>query len=78
EDGTLILIDGLSQISGEEQLEFATYGTKGTLMLKNWRDLFVGASGQPLKSVEPDGIELVSLVDEFVAAVTGQEDVVLY
>ncbi|MCD8508529.1 MAG: Gfo/Idh/MocA family oxidoreductase [Bacillus sp. (in: Bacteria)] len=42
EDGTEVLIDGLSNISGEESLEFAVYGMEGTLKVRNWRQLLAG------------------------------------
>ncbi|MDG5788589.1 Gfo/Idh/MocA family oxidoreductase [Evansella sp. AB-P1] len=73
ENGTIILIDGISDIAGEEELIFATYGTKGTLQVKNWRDLLGGEKGDPLMKIKPNTLERSSMIDEFVRAVQGHD-----
>lgn len=73
EDGTEILIDGLSNIGGEEALEFAVYGTEGTLKVRNWRQLLAGKNGQELREVITDGVKVNTLVDEFLKGMKGSE-----
>ncbi len=72
EDGTSILIDGLSNIGGEEQLEFAAYGTEGTIMLKNWRQLLGAKSGNALEELEILTGNGHNLITEFVKAIQGE------
>lgn len=71
-DGAEVLIDGLSNIAGEEQLEFGVYGTEGTLMIRNWRELFAGKNGGALKPVNGEDTENKDLIGEFVKAVQGE------
>jgi predicted dehydrogenase len=73
ENGTSILIDGLSNIGGEEQLEFAAYGTEGTVMLRNWRQLLVAKTGEPLEELAVTEGNGRNLISEFVKAVRGEE-----
>ncbi|MFA9559144.1 Gfo/Idh/MocA family protein [Evansella sp. AB-rgal1] len=73
EDGTVILVDGISNISGEEHLEFAAYGTNSTLKLINWRDLVGGENGKSLTSLDDLNIVPKSLIDEFVNSIQGYD-----
>jgi predicted dehydrogenase len=72
-NGVSVLIDGLSNIGGEEQLEFAAYGTKGTIMLRNWRQLLVAKSGEEFTEVAVTERSNLDLISEFVKAVHGQQ-----
>ncbi|MDQ0254865.1 putative dehydrogenase [Evansella vedderi] len=72
EDGTPILIDGLSNIGGEEQLEFAIYGTNGTMMIRSWRKLFVAKNGEDLQEIQLEAIEGNQLIDEFIKGIKGE------
>ncbi|RXJ02032.1 gfo/Idh/MocA family oxidoreductase [Anaerobacillus alkaliphilus] len=73
ENGTSVLIDGLSNIGGEEQLEFAAYGTDGTIMLRNWRQLLAAKSGEALQELEISFGNGNNLISEFVKAIHGEK-----
>lgn len=73
EDGTPVLIDGLSQIAGEENLEFAAYGTEGTVLLKNWRTLFAGKNSESLTEIATDDVVPPQLMSELVKAIRGEK-----
>lgn len=45
-DGTPILIDGLSDVPEEENVELIAYGSQGKLSIKNWRELIGSKSGE--------------------------------
>jgi hypothetical protein len=68
EDGTPVLIDGLSQIAGEEEIKFTAYGSKGTLSLVNWANLEGGKIGEPIREIEADQSLADSLIDHLVKA----------
>lgn len=72
ENGVSILIDGLSNVGGEEHLEFAAYGTEATLMLRNWRELLGARNGEPLEELTTSEDSPINLVTEFVKAVSGE------
>lgn len=73
ENGISVLIDGLSNIGGEEQLEFAAYGTDGTIVLKNWRQLVGAKTGNDLEELTVTEGSGRSLISEFVKAIHGDE-----
>ncbi|GAA0350288.1 Gfo/Idh/MocA family protein [Bacillus horti] len=68
-DGTPVMIDGLSDISGDELIEFAAYGSEGTIMLRNWRSLWLGKNGQPLEEVTVDSESATRMMKEIAKAV---------
>lgn len=72
-DGTIVFIDGISNIGGDEHLEFAVYGTEGTLKLLNWRQLLVGKNGEALEEVVDFELQPKNLITEFVHALHGEE-----
>lgn len=72
-DGTPILIDGLSGISGEEYLGFTIYGSKGVLSLENWGELRGGKNGEALKEIAVTDQTPNNLINELVKAVQGQD-----
>lgn len=76
ENGTTILVDGLSNIGGEEHLEFAAYGSAGTVMIRNWRQLLVAKTGENLQEIEADVFNGANLISEFVKAVNGEKAVI--
>ncbi|WNF38536.1 Gfo/Idh/MocA family oxidoreductase [Bacillaceae bacterium IKA-2] len=78
ENGISILIDGLSNIGGEEQIEFAAYGTEGTIMLRNWRQLLAAKSGAELEEIPVINGNGKNLISEFSKAIHGQEAAELY
>ncbi|MBP0724961.1 Gfo/Idh/MocA family oxidoreductase [Bacillus sp. RG28] len=73
EDGTPIVIDGLSGIAGKEEIKFTAYGTEGTLSLLNWADLEGGKVGEPIQTIEADPSLSYSLVDHLVRAIKGED-----
>ncbi|MCM3006491.1 Gfo/Idh/MocA family protein [Priestia koreensis] len=73
EDGTPLIVDGLSHIAGEEEIRFTAYGTEGTLSLLNWADLEGGKIGSPITMIEPNEELTSSLADHLVAAIEGKE-----
>lgn len=76
-DGTPVMIDGLSQIAGEEEIAFTAYGTEGTLSLLNWGELKGGKLGETIAPLEADGSLADSLIDNLVKAIKGEEAVVI-
>lgn len=72
EDGTPILIDGLSQIAGNEEIRFTAYGTDGTLSLLNWSELEGGKLGEPVQRIEANSFLENSLLNELVKAMKGE------
>lgn len=73
DDGTPILIDGLSGISGEEYIGFTVYGSEGVLSLENWGQLRGGKNQAVMKEISFAGQTPRSLIDELVKAINGQE-----
>jgi predicted dehydrogenase len=73
EDGTPILIEGLSQIAGKEYIGFTAYGSEGILSLENWGQLRGGKNGEELRAVLFEDTESKRLIDELVNAVNGEE-----
>lgn len=73
EDGTPVLVDGLSQIAGAENIEFAAYGTEGTVLLRNWRQLQAGKKGESLSDIATDDVIPNQMLPEIVKAVQGKE-----
>ena len=71
EDGTPILIEGLSQISGNEYIGFTAYGSDGVLTLDNWGELKGGKNGEPLKEIPMESVPQISLINELVKALKG-------
>lgn len=72
-NGISILVDGLSNIGGEEHLEFAAYGTEGTVMLRNWRQLLGAKTGKALEELPVRDGNGKNLISEFAKAVHGEE-----
>ncbi|WP_088043661.1 Gfo/Idh/MocA family protein [Bacillus sp. EAC] len=77
EDGTPILIDGLSQIAGQEEIKFTAYGSEGTLSLLNWAELEGGKLGEPIQRIESDSTLADSLIDNLVKAIKGDEATII-
>lgn len=73
EEGTPILMDGLSQITGKEEIAFTVYGTEGTLSLLNWSELEGGKIGEPIIALEKNDMLTGSLIDELVKAIKGKQ-----
>jgi predicted dehydrogenase len=74
ENGTPILVDGLSQIAGEEHLELTVYGSKGILSLQNWRELKGGKLGETVQELHTEDIEPPDgLIANLVLAIEGQK-----
>jgi predicted dehydrogenase len=76
-DGTPVLIDGMSQIAGKEEIAFTAYGDKGTLSLLNWGQLEGGKLGEEISSLNLDESLTDSLVDNLVKAIKGEEATII-
>lgn len=73
EDGTPVLLEGLSEIAGNEYIGFTVYGSEGTLSLENWGQLRGGKLGEELKDISYEDIMPNRLIDQLVKAVNGHE-----
>ncbi len=73
EDGTPILINGMSQIAGTERIAYTAYGTDGTLSLVDWGKLEGGKLGEEILPIEMEKEETTTLIDHLVAAIAGKE-----
>jgi predicted dehydrogenase len=76
-DGTPVLIDGMSQIAGKEEIAFTAYGDQGTLSLLNWGQLAGGKLGEEICFLEADDSLTDSLVDNLVKAIKGEEATII-
>jgi predicted dehydrogenase len=72
EDGTPVLIEGLSQISGNEYIGFTAYGSDGVLTLDNWGELKGGKNGEELEEIPMESVPQISLINELVEALKGK------
>jgi predicted dehydrogenase len=73
DDGTPILVDGLSQIAGEEHLALTIYGTEGTLSLENWRQLKGAKLGETLNEISVEDVTPpAGLIENLIQAVQGK------
>jgi predicted dehydrogenase len=72
-DGTPILFSGLSQIPGEERVEFHAYGTEGKLSLLNWGTLVGASIGESATSIEPTLGKAPDLIGNLVQAIRGHD-----
>lgn len=72
EDGTPVLIDGLSQVAGLEEIKFTAYGSEGTLSLLNWASLEGGKIGEPIQKIAEDVAFGDSLINNVVKALKGE------
>ncbi|WP_223587614.1 Gfo/Idh/MocA family protein [Neobacillus bataviensis] len=73
EDGTPVLIEGLSQIAGKEHIGYTAYGSEGILSLENWGELKGGKNGEELNVISFDETKPNRLIDELVKAANGQK-----
>lgn len=74
DDGTPILLDGLSQIAGEEHLALTIYGTEGTISLENWRELKGAKLGETMKEISIEDVTPpLGLIENLIQAVQGNE-----
>jgi predicted dehydrogenase len=76
-DGTPVLIDGMSQIAGKEEIAFTAYGSEGTLSLLNWGQLEGGKLGEDIVPLEADHTLADSLIDHLVKAVKDEEATII-
>ena len=73
EDGTPVLLNGLSGIGQKEHISFKVYGDKGTVDLINWSILSISEGDSAPAIVPLERIEEVDLVGELVKAINGEE-----
>lgn len=73
EDGTPVLLNGLSGIGQKEHISFKVYGDKGTVDLINWSVLSISEGDSQPAIVPLERIEEIDLVGELVKAINGEE-----
>lgn len=73
-DGTPLIINGISQIAGEEKIAYTAYGTEGTLSLLNWSKLEGGKLGEEIKPIENEVDETSTLITNLVNALSGEDN----
>ncbi|WP_079505614.1 Gfo/Idh/MocA family protein [Mesobacillus jeotgali] len=76
-DGTPVLIDGMSQIAGKEEIAFTAFGNQGTLSLLNWAQLEGGKLGEDILPLHADDSLTDSLVDHLVKAIKGEDSIII-
>ncbi|MBD8071483.1 Gfo/Idh/MocA family protein [Bacillus sp. PS06] len=72
EDNIPFIINGLSDIAGDERISFTAYGTEGTLSLLNWSALEGGKLGESIQPIEATE-ESKSLLSNVVQALNGEK-----
>ncbi|RSD26608.1 Gfo/Idh/MocA family protein [Mesobacillus subterraneus] len=77
EDGTPVLIDGMSQVAGKEEIAFTAFGDEGTLSLLNWAQLEGGKVGEEVQPLEADTSLTDSLIENLVKAIKGEPAVII-
>jgi predicted dehydrogenase len=73
EDQTPVLINGLSGIGQKEHLSFKIYGSKGTVDLVNWSELFVSKGDQAPTRIPLERGNELDIVEEFIHGINNQE-----
>lgn len=68
-----ILLDGIAHTAGSEKIAFTAYGTEGTLSLLDWSKIEGGKTGEQIMPIEADQRLSLSLVDELVKAIEGED-----
>lgn len=69
-----VLINCITDIGMKEDLSFNIIGSKGTISLKNWTDLWLSKKDNPLEKVELDETDsLVNLLDNLFKAIDGDQ-----
>ena len=69
-----VLINAIADIGMEEDLAFKIFGTKGTIFLKNWRELWVSNENGLMERIEiVEDNNLVQLLNSIFRAIDGEE-----
>ncbi|MDR7855650.1 Gfo/Idh/MocA family oxidoreductase [Tissierella sp.] len=72
--GVPVLINGVTDIGMEEELSFKIFGTKGSIFLKNWRELWISKKGEALEKLDiKEENHLVGLLDNIFKAIDGED-----
>lgn len=70
EDGTSVLINGLSGIGVKEKIRFELFGTEGFLSLNDWTELLVSRRGkEPIRAELPAENHLQNFICDLVKAI---------
>lgn len=73
-NGVPVLINGVADVGMEEELCFKIFGAKGTIYLKNWRELWISTKGTALEKLDiKEGNHLVDLLDNIFKAIDGED-----
>ena len=69
-----VLINAVADIGMKEDLAFKIFGSKGSIFLKNWRELWVSDEGGNMKEIEiVEESNLVQLLNNVFRAIDGEE-----
>lgn len=69
-----VLFNGLTDVGMKEELDFTIYGDRGTISLKNWRELWISTKETSLEQVSLEHNDhLVELLEELFKAVEGKD-----
>lgn len=69
-----VLINAVADIGMEEDLSFKICGSKGTIFLKNWRELWVSDEDGNMKEIEIiEDSNLVQLLNSVFRAIDGEK-----
>ena len=69
-----VLINAIADIGMKEDLAFKIFGSRGSIFLKNWRELWVSDEGGNMKEVEiVEESNLVELLNNVFGAIDGEE-----
>ena len=72
--GTQLLINAVADAGMEEDLSFNIIGSKGTLYLKNWREVWSSTKDSEIKKLDIEADDhLVKLLDNIFKAIDGEE-----
>ena len=72
--GTQLLINAVADAGMEEDLSFNIIGSKGTLYLKNWREVWSSTKDSEIKKLDIEADDhLVNLLDNIFKAIDGEE-----
>ena len=72
--GKQVLINAISDIGMKEDLSFKIFGSKGTIYLNNWRELWVSDGNGKMEKVEiEETSNLIKLLDNVFKSIDGKE-----
>lgn len=72
-DDIEVLINCITNIGMKEELKFNIIGSKGTICLKNWNELWISRSDKELEKVElEESNSVINLLDNLFRSIDGE------